>query len=1224
MEDKKYIFKKLTPVSNADISVYEEAMDFIFENPDVKNVAISGAYSAGKSSILESYKAKHKDTKFVHLSLAHFRTPEEDNTDSDEPVKESILEGKLLNQLIHQIPSERIPQTNFRVKKGVSKINLALLTIFTSLFILSITFLFASNSINLFITNLNDNWVKDVLSILSNPNSSIIAALILAICSVVFIYNLITAQKNKNVFRKITLQGNEIEIFEEQDDSYFDKYLNEVLYLFENVEADVIVFEDMDRFNVTRIFERLREVNTLVNIQIKKEEGSKYTPLRFFYLLRDDIFISKDRTKFFDYIIPIIPVVDSSNSYEQFLKHLKEGNLLDRFNQSFLQSISLYIDDMRILKNIYNEFVVYIHRLNTTDLDYNKMMAMIAYKNLFPRDFSDLQLARGYVFTLFLQKSDLIEKALVLAEEKKQNTLDRIEWLKKETLASQEELDDVYAAKDDRLPKDYYGSLTQESKRLKQQTDAEFLKRKQALQDLLENNLSKIEAQLANIERDISMIRTKSLKTLITRENIDNVFSVSHTNEINEVNEFKEVKGSEYFDLLKFLIRNGYIDETYTDYITYFYDDSISANDKTFLRRITDKRGSEYTYTLKEPKKVIESPVLSTVEFEQEETLNFDLLECLLINNSVMKYDTYLKVLISQIRNKRNFDFISKFYDTDKSRSQLVIRINELWPDFFSLVQKGNTIPSLQIRQFSIDTFYLSKDEIIKAVNIDDCLSDFVSNSPDYLAINQPNIEKLVSGFSIIGVSFASINYDESDKTLFEEVYKQCLYVLSFENIKLMLIKKYGLEDNSDISHKNYTLIQSHSESPLARYISDNMQEYTEIILANCKGNISDDEDIAVRLLNNTDIEDDAKIRYIETLSTIIVNITQVDDSKLWTTLINQHLVSFSVANASNYFIEHELDEVLIQFINDEEAEVDFSTTAIDFGEDVAEKLYDAVVICNDLSVIQYRKILLDLRYYFNNFDATEINDEKFGILIADGILQMDADSLEFVRDKYPRYRLTFIKRNLDKYISLQNNDLFRLDETLPIITWDIDDDKKITLLEFNRQPLSVIKKRYSDAVNAYIITNTFEPSDKQSLFKNYTQYGTQTQTAIAEMATTVTGVKEIISQKMEIDAALLSVLLKDDTLVRNQKIMLFIMSIPKLNEDSCKAHFDELGLSELCGIFTKSSGRRNYEKSAEIKTILDALKLHDWIYDYYNDERNSDRYTIVKNKPRRKQEILD
>ena len=36
--------------------------------------------------------------------------------------------------------------------------------------------------------------------------------------------------------------------------------------------------------------ERLREVNTLANIQLQKEDKKV---LRFFYLLRDDIFVSK-------------------------------------------------------------------------------------------------------------------------------------------------------------------------------------------------------------------------------------------------------------------------------------------------------------------------------------------------------------------------------------------------------------------------------------------------------------------------------------------------------------------------------------------------------------------------------------------------------------------------------------------------------------------------------------------------------------------------------------------------------------------------------------------------------------------------------------------------------------------------------------------------------------------------------------------------------------------
>ena len=127
----KFNFQKLTPMNDADLSVYQEAMDFVFKNEDIKNIAVSGAYSSGKSSILESYKRKHSEKRFIHLSLAHFNTLEPDDYTSqnsvngtgvdvaNELVKESVIEGKILNQLIHQIPSNKIPQTNFRVKKDV-------------------------------------------------------------------------------------------------------------------------------------------------------------------------------------------------------------------------------------------------------------------------------------------------------------------------------------------------------------------------------------------------------------------------------------------------------------------------------------------------------------------------------------------------------------------------------------------------------------------------------------------------------------------------------------------------------------------------------------------------------------------------------------------------------------------------------------------------------------------------------------------------------------------------------------------------------------------------------------------------------------------------------------------------------------------------------------------------------------------------------------------------
>lgn len=389
---EKYIFEKLTPITDSNISVYESAINFAFEHDDVKNIAISGAYGAGKSSVLASYKDKHPNRKFMHISLAHFQNDQKAER-FDTPVKDSILEGKILNQLIHQIPAEKIPQTNFRVKQSTGNKTIFFYTFAVALFLISLLHILFFNNWSRFVGVLPDGVIQHFLSISTSESFRLISGGSCFIISCFFFFQILLTQKNKSIFKKLSFQGNEIEIFEESDDSYFDKYLNEVLYLFENVEENVIVFEDMDRFDANRIFERLREINTLVNIQRKKNNKAI---LRFFYLLRDDIFISKDRTKFFDYIIPVIPVVDSSNSYNQFISHLNKNHLLSAFDAGFLQGISLYVDDMRLLKNICNEFLIYYNRLNTTELDCNKMFALITYKNLFPRDFSDLQLNRGY------------------------------------------------------------------------------------------------------------------------------------------------------------------------------------------------------------------------------------------------------------------------------------------------------------------------------------------------------------------------------------------------------------------------------------------------------------------------------------------------------------------------------------------------------------------------------------------------------------------------------------------------------------------------------------------------------------------------------------------------------------------------------------------------------------------------------------------------------------
>ena len=96
----------------------EVGVEVVFKNDELKNVAISGPFSAGKSSLIETYKIKYPKKRFLHISLAHFESPEVKSDSST--YNEAVLEGKILNQLIHQIDADKIPKTNFKVKQKIS------------------------------------------------------------------------------------------------------------------------------------------------------------------------------------------------------------------------------------------------------------------------------------------------------------------------------------------------------------------------------------------------------------------------------------------------------------------------------------------------------------------------------------------------------------------------------------------------------------------------------------------------------------------------------------------------------------------------------------------------------------------------------------------------------------------------------------------------------------------------------------------------------------------------------------------------------------------------------------------------------------------------------------------------------------------------------------------------------------------------------------------------
>lgn len=191
---------------------------------------------------------------------------------------------------------------------------------------------------------------------------------------------------------------------ERESDSVFNRNLDEIVYFFEATKYRIVFFEDLDRLDEPNIFVRLRELNTLLN----NSDAISKKPIVFVYAVRDDLFGKEDQTKFFDFIIPVIPIINTTNSREALLAWLGEIRRNNPYEceipEQFMMDIAPYIDNMRILYNICNNYLTYRRTLKkraTITLADHKIFAMMLFKNLYPQDFAEMQSGQGVIKEVF-------------------------------------------------------------------------------------------------------------------------------------------------------------------------------------------------------------------------------------------------------------------------------------------------------------------------------------------------------------------------------------------------------------------------------------------------------------------------------------------------------------------------------------------------------------------------------------------------------------------------------------------------------------------------------------------------------------------------------------------------------------------------------------------------------------------------------------------------------
>ena len=1210
----KIHFEKLTPNKDIDLNTYEEALDFIFEDDEIKNIAITGSYSAGKSSVIESYKFKNKDKKFLHISLANF---ESDNQKKDN--KESVLEGKILNQLLYQIDPSKIPQTNFKVKRTESNINILKVTLMTISFIICSLHIVYHSQWSKFVESLRQFYGLRFLLITTKSIGLLLSGSIIVAISTVVLFNFIKLYKNKSIFKKFNLNGNEIEIFENNDESYFDKYLNEVIYIFENSDADAIVFEDIDRYNRNEIFQRLREVNTLVNSKrsiqntINKNneqnncrfdiinnfnrkmknliKGKHKESLKFFYLVRDDIFISKDRTKFFDFIMPVVPVIDSSNSYEQFISHFKNGNILDKFNKHFLQDISLYVDDMRILKNIYNEFIVYDNRIRTTEQDYNKLLAIIIYKNIFPHDFSDTQVNIGFVSTLFEQKDNIIEKSIKEIDIKIHELEDKINNCKNEHINTIDELKKVYTDFGG-----YYGPRFDANNK-------EYLRRKDNVDLKYDNKVDEIKYEINQLKQKREKVRNDKLCSLITRENIDEVFGIYNDNKCNDNEDsFKEIKSSPYFDLIKYLIRNGYIDETYCDYMTYFYENSLSRNDKMFLRSVTDKRPKVWDYKIDNSTLVISR--LKEADFDETEILNFDIFKGLIENST---YSNYLSRFIEQLRKKQHFEFISGYINSQPRDIAIPIeKINRYWTSFIEEMYIRPEFTYEQKKDYILYTLIDCNDEDINKINKSRSLTNIISSDKEFLNIESPNVNNLIKKFIDLDIKFKTLDYESSNKELFEAVYSNNLYEFNYQNILLMLKNIFKVDNEDDLKYKNYSKILENEESELLELIEKNIQEYIKLIIENCDGEIYDTQEAALKLINNDNISFKDRQEYSKLLQIKLKNLKDIENKELWDIFLEYEKIEYSIENILTYYFvaDKKLNEVLIDFINSDTSKFEIIQESIaeQFGEESIEEIFISISSCEFIKEENYKKFLeqIELVYPKPILEIECLSQDRIKILIELGKFEVTLENIKFLQNEFNDLLEYFIELNIEEYIEkIEELPKLKKEKIMNLLSSNIEDKfKKELIYNFNGE-ISISNIECSDDIKEFIIKNKFDKSDIYFLIDNYYNFDKSIKESIKELC--IKYIDVIVDDDINVNYDLLINIMSKNSIEENLRLELLMNNADNISKVQFRDAIEVTNLDKHKKVL--NNGRPRLEVNDINRKFLEICINKNWISDFEEEE---------------------
>ena len=996
--------KKLSREEDSYKSVIE--LDEVLSSAEklrIKNIALTGPYGSGKSSVLITLMEDFpKGRNYLPISLATLQANDEileeqkeddKNTESTkqqcpynkEEKKENPtedlnrkIEYSILQQLIYREKAKTVPNSRFRRIVHLSKQELIRYPIYAVLSLVCFFILFepdftkVESIYNFFSWGYTWNMLFDFLA----------AGYLLGV--LFFTIRYIFRSYSNSKLNKLNLKDAEIEVVE--NNSIFNRHLDEILYFFQVTKYDVVIIEDLDRFGTPNIFLKLRELNQLINES--KIVGRHIT---FIYAVKDDIFKDEERTKFFDYIITVIPVINPSNSKDKLKAALKAKECNNEISDDDLSEMAFFIQDMRILTNIVNEYKQYSDKLcanQGVQLNKTKLLAMIVYKNYYPQDFSLLHRRQGKIYECINKKTYFISQALKVIEENEYNLKKQEEDYKKDLNLSKIDLRRLFLfnlwhtisqnlmsiqigneyytleqiAKNEQLFNElltmqsityrYYSGYTRS-----QSTPIDFKRIDKAINyserlKLMEDGSLYFQQEFKRIQGEKIAVKSQKIQQLVRNY------------KLSEIQEFKNI-GLE--PMMNIFIRRGYIDEEYYDYISYFYEGMVSLSDRDFLLAIKTEESKPYDYHIDKIENFVKE--LKEYMFESDAILNIELLNYLATATSHKeKFEHFMSRLE---RDNAPIQFLSQ-YHTEGKQGEIVFK------HYLENTNAWNNIIGWQNTE--------ERDNLIEAYlkyssKLDDVAQKWLNNHFEFLVNHIDGISLDRALIIARNSNFTGLCYGSDD--LLDYVIENSNYEINLNN--LVIITKYLYAGDITITEENlnYSRIKQTNNENFIAYMNNNI---SAAIKALKNTNKDDSVDNLLYILNSNDIEASVKKQYLIGAINHASDFSGILGLALYDIAIETRIVLPTWGNISFYFTncDEEIPAIFYGYINYYAEELSQEKCPVSL--DNTTNLYVDLFGYNQLSIESYKKLLPSFAGEFPQIDLLAgLEHKRLSILISNG-----------------------------------------------------------------------------------------------------------------------------------------------------------------------------------------------------------------------------------------------